>query len=340
MSKIICDICGTTYPETADQCPICGCARDVGGQVVAEDAFVPSDNRGTRTAAPVKGGRFSASNVRKRNQNESGYQPGYFSDEPDEPEKPKSNTGLIILLVLVIAALIAVTGYIFVKFYLPNMPGHETETTAQTEIQTEGTTEATTEPSIPCESLALTSGATVAFSEEGQNWLLNVIVLPANTTDILSYASSDETVATVNEQGKVTSVGEGEATITITCGEKQLECRILVDFPNSEETTAPEQTEETVTTEETEETTVETTEAPLNITLKLNKTDLTFAYKGETFQLKVNSELSAEDVIWRSEDPSIATVENGLLTAVGSGTTIVYAQYGDQIVECIVRCAI
>lgn len=334
MSKIICDICGTSYPETADQCPICGCARDVGGQMVAEDTFVPSDNRGTRAAAPVKGGRFSASNVRKRNQNDSGYQPGYFSDEP---EKPKSNTGLIILLVLVIAALIAVTGYIFVKFYLPNMSGNETETTAQTEVQTEGTMEATTEPTVPCESLALTSGATVAFSEEGQNWLLNVIVLPADTTDTLRYASSDETVATVNEQGKVTAVGEGEATITITCGEKQLECRILVDFPNSEETTAPEQTEEIETTEET---TVETTEAPLNITLKLNKTDLTFAYKGETFQLKVNSELSVEDVIWRSEDPSIATVENGLLTAVGSGTTIVYAQYGDQIVECIVRCAI
>ena len=25
MSKIICDICGTSYPETATQCPICGC---------------------------------------------------------------------------------------------------------------------------------------------------------------------------------------------------------------------------------------------------------------------------------------------------------------------------
>ena len=27
MSKIICDICGTSYPETATQCPICGCVR-------------------------------------------------------------------------------------------------------------------------------------------------------------------------------------------------------------------------------------------------------------------------------------------------------------------------
>ena len=29
MSKIVCDICGTTYSDTEDQCPICGCAKDV-----------------------------------------------------------------------------------------------------------------------------------------------------------------------------------------------------------------------------------------------------------------------------------------------------------------------
>ena len=27
MSKIICDVCGTSYPESANQCPICGCVR-------------------------------------------------------------------------------------------------------------------------------------------------------------------------------------------------------------------------------------------------------------------------------------------------------------------------
>ena len=38
MSKIICDICGTSYPETSEQCPICGtvCPVDISG-VVADD---------------------------------------------------------------------------------------------------------------------------------------------------------------------------------------------------------------------------------------------------------------------------------------------------------------
>ena len=27
MNKVVCDLCGTSYPETATQCPICGCVR-------------------------------------------------------------------------------------------------------------------------------------------------------------------------------------------------------------------------------------------------------------------------------------------------------------------------
>ena len=34
MNKIICDVCGTDYPETAAQCPICGCAS-AGAQTAA-----------------------------------------------------------------------------------------------------------------------------------------------------------------------------------------------------------------------------------------------------------------------------------------------------------------
>ena len=32
MSKIICDVCGTRYPETAEQCPICGHIRTAAGK--------------------------------------------------------------------------------------------------------------------------------------------------------------------------------------------------------------------------------------------------------------------------------------------------------------------
>ena len=29
MSKIICEICGTSYPDTAECCPICGYPQDI-----------------------------------------------------------------------------------------------------------------------------------------------------------------------------------------------------------------------------------------------------------------------------------------------------------------------
>ena len=45
MSKIICDICGTSYPDTADCCPICGCSRENAGSL-AEDYLLERDPDG------------------------------------------------------------------------------------------------------------------------------------------------------------------------------------------------------------------------------------------------------------------------------------------------------
>jgi len=61
MNKIFCDVCGTSYPETANQCPICGNAKSEGAGTSGNS--VPQDTG----YAYVKGGRFSHRNVRKRN---------------------------------------------------------------------------------------------------------------------------------------------------------------------------------------------------------------------------------------------------------------------------------
>ena len=37
MSKIICDICGTTYPDSSDCCPICGYSNDATAQPLDAD---------------------------------------------------------------------------------------------------------------------------------------------------------------------------------------------------------------------------------------------------------------------------------------------------------------
>ena len=49
MSKVICEICGTTYQDTAECCPICGCPRDMSGNVTEDDLVMdqmPALNKG------------------------------------------------------------------------------------------------------------------------------------------------------------------------------------------------------------------------------------------------------------------------------------------------------
>ena len=62
MNKVICDICGTAYPDTAPKCPICGFAK-----TATETTSAGSERRTSESYAAVKGGRFSKQNVRKRN---------------------------------------------------------------------------------------------------------------------------------------------------------------------------------------------------------------------------------------------------------------------------------
>lgn len=57
---------------------------------------------------------------------------------------------------------------------------------------------------------------------------LTATLTPSNTTDTLSWASSDTDVATV-ANGVVTPVGLGTATITATCGQQTATCSVTVE---------------------------------------------------------------------------------------------------------------
>ena len=86
------------------------------------------------------------------------------------------------------------------------------------------------------------------------------------------------------------------------------------------------------------ETTVPVTNAPSDVALKLKKTDIRLGVYLQ-FTLELDCALEQNQVEWKSEHPHIAKVdENGVVTAVKSGTTAIIAKYGDQEVQCIVRC--
>ena len=90
MSKIICEICGTSYPDTNMQCPICGCVKPVD-----VNAAVNKETEANSTYAYVKGGRFSKKNVKKRNAGTA--VPVEQSVQPDIEDKEASLEGRVLI---------------------------------------------------------------------------------------------------------------------------------------------------------------------------------------------------------------------------------------------------
>ncbi len=330
MSKIICDVCGTSYPETATQCPICGCVRPVDVVTVnneAEANEIPS--RGNYTY--VKGGRFSKSNVKKRNS--ANHAASNNNDiEQDEPrqEKGKSDKGLIIAVCILLAAIVAVSIYIAVHFFGPGVSkkqdanaGTTTEALQDTEDNEETTAETTAETlvALPCEDILLPN-TVVEFDKAGAANLINYTIVPETTSDVVTFASSDETVATVDQNGKIESVGPGEAVITIRCGEIVKECRVICMFDGTPEETTSPTTESGVSSEE----------------FKLNREDFTLTKKGAEWNI-YDGDIPVKQIAWTSDNEKVATIKDGVVTAVGAGITTVHGEYNGTKLSCTVRCA-
>lgn len=323
MNKIICDVCGTAYQETATQCPICGCVRTT--QV--EDMI--TDNASATSASTytyVKGGRFSKANVKKRNRANQTKEPASAAakaaPQQAKPKKKKSNVGLVITAIVLLLAIVAVVIYLAVKMFWPALPEQNDSTVPPVAEQTE-----TTDGTVLCEGLMLDVDE-VRFEDIGSARMIYATPYPIDTTDILEFSSSDTSVATVTDTGKVESVGPGETVITVTCGNQSATCIVFCEVEEPTE----EPTEET-TEEPTEETTV-----AVNVDFRLNREDITFSFKGEEWLL-YSGELKAEDITWTSDNEAVAVITNGTVKAVGVGNTTVHGEYNGVKVSCIIRCS-
>jgi uncharacterized protein YjdB len=173
---------------------------------------------------------------------------------------------------------------------------------------------------------------------------LDAKLVPADATDVkLAYESSDESVATVDETGKVTAVANGECTITtyVTAKTEDAEASelsaVAVEAADSEETddsvaTMPEdlaamdsafgvvpedlkaETKVTVTTN-VESVTLDKTEGVLTVG---NAVTVTATVTPDT--------ATNASVTWSSSDEAIATVDSeGKITAVAPGTATITA---------------
>ena len=62
----------------------------------------------------------------------------------------------------------------------------------------------------------------------GETATLTATVEPSDTTDTIAWSSENDGIATV-DNGVVTAVGQGETTITATCGNQTASCKVIVN---------------------------------------------------------------------------------------------------------------
>lgn len=135
----------------------------------------------------------------------------------------------------------------------------------------------------------------------GENAQLKANVLPATASQEVEWSTSDEEVATVDQNGKVSFVGMGSVKITAKAkADTNIKHEVEI------EVVAPDPTEIVVTTESGEST------VHLYGTLQLIAV--------------VNPEIAVDTVIWSSSNNSVAIIDdNGLLQALAVGKVTVTA---------------
>lgn len=170
------------------------------------------------------------------------------------------------------------------------------------------------ESSVPVDVESITLSATTAQIELGETVELTATVVPENATNkTVTWKSSDESVAKVDAAGKVTSIKEGKATITASCGSVSATCEVTVVIP-----IIPA---ESITLNET------TAELKMGETLTLTATVLP-------------ENTTDKKVAWTSSDESIARVDaNGKVSAISVGNVTITATCGDATASCVITVA-
>ncbi|MBQ6081282.1 MAG: Ig-like domain-containing protein [Bacteroidales bacterium] len=142
---------------------------------------------------------------------------------------------------------------------------------------------------------------------KGESVQLTAVVKPDNARDKeVSWTSSNAGVAAVAQDGTVTAVGAGSATITAEASGKTDDCVVTVTVPVQ------------------------------GISLDREKVTI---FEGDELFLTATvlpDDASDPSVSWNSSDTDVATVSEGTVKAAGIGTAVITAKAGDQAATCVV----
>ena len=149
----------------------------------------------------------------------------------------------------------------------------------------------------------------VTINVGDENKILDAVIMPEFAYDNkVSWKSSDESIVKVSENGILTAVSNGNATITVSSEDGILtdECKVTVTDKKFER-------------------------------LSLNKTSIELTEIDSVYPLSANIENS--DLVWKSDNENIASVTDGVVTAKDKGKTTITVSTSDgkQTVKCAVN---
>ena len=140
----------------------------------------------------------------------------------------------------------------------------------------------------------------------GSEGNLTATLTPNGASSSITWSSSDEDVATVTQNGVVTGVAAGSATITARVSELiYAECEVTVTAASIPAT---------------------------SITLNKNSGTLV-AGQNITLTATVLPANTTDSTTWSTSNNSVATVSDGVVTAVGAGSATITATAGEQHAE-------
>lgn len=163
--------------------------------------------------------------------------------------------------------------------------------------------------SVDCESITL-SETSITLTDRSQHDI-TATVTPDNCTYEVSWSSEDDSIVTTDNGGHITAVSNGITNIVATCGTKSASCFVTVSL---EEVNVP------------------------CTSIQLSSDTLTFTESGsQTLTCTVAPENTTDSITWTSDNESVTTVNNGVVTAVGNGSCTITASCGNCSDTCSVE---
>ena len=142
----------------------------------------------------------------------------------------------------------------------------------------------------------------------GETITLTATISPETTTDkTIKWSSSDKSIASVDNTGKITAIAIGSTTITAQVGNIKASCAVAVK--------------------------------PIEVTsIELNQTSASITI-GESINLTATvypENATDKTITWSSSKTSVATVVGGKVTAIAEGNATITAQIGNIKAQCLI----